>query len=274
MPLRLDLDGEEPGDSRVQRRYGINVLVSHETQEGAPVMIEERPSHGRLLGKIEHRARFGALSTDFTLIRAGALRQANGGYLVINALRLLAEPFAWDALKETLRSGTIRIVPPEQAYGFAATVSLEPVPIPVKLKVVLIGAPRLYYMLCELDPEFDDFFKVVAEFDDRTARNDTAQVEFAHSAVQAAFSFANSAVALPLLRDQPTADAISAMIISFQVMRRNPRPLLLWALLIVAAITAGFVTWFVGLVVTVPLIGHATWHAYRDTLDFNVKAAP
>lgn len=180
MPLRLDLDGEEPGDSRVQRRYGINVLVSREAHEGAPVVTEERPSYGRLLGKIEHRARFGALTTDFTLIRAGALHQANGGYLVMNALRLLAEPFAWDALKETLRSGKIRIVPLEQAYGFASTMSLEPAPIPVKLKVVLIGAPRLYYMLCELDPEFDDFFKVVAEFDDRTARNDTAQLEFAH----------------------------------------------------------------------------------------------
>ncbi len=92
-------------------------------------------------------------------------------------------------------------------------------------------------------------------------------------AVLAAFSFASSAVALPLLRDQPTADAISAMIVSFQVIRRNLRPMLLWALLIVAVIAAGFITWFVGLVVTVPLIGHATWHAYRDTLDFNLKTA-
>ena len=90
-------------------------------------------------------------------------------------------------------------------------------------------------------------------------------------AALAAFSFASSAVALPLLRDHPSADAISAMIISFQVIRRNPRPLLLWALIIVAMTTAGFITCFVGLVVTVPLIGHATWHAYRDTLDFSVK---
>jgi uncharacterized membrane protein len=91
-------------------------------------------------------------------------------------------------------------------------------------------------------------------------------------AVLAAFSFASSAVALPLLRDHPTADAVSAMIISFQVIRRNPKPLLLWAALIVAATTAGFVTWFVGLVVTVPLVGHATWHAYRETLDFETRA--
>jgi len=186
MPLRLDLDGEEPGDSRVQRRYGINVLVSREARDGAPVVIEERPSYGRLLGKIEHRARFGALTTDFKLIRAGALHEANGGYLVMNALRLLSEPFAWDALKETLRNGSIRIVPLEQAYGFASTVSLEPAPIPVKLKVVLIGAPRLYYMLRELDPEFDDFFKVVAEFDDRTTRDEAAQLEFAHLLASAA----------------------------------------------------------------------------------------
>ena len=91
-------------------------------------------------------------------------------------------------------------------------------------------------------------------------------------AALAAFSFASSAVALPVLRDHPNADAISAMIISFQVIRRNPRPLMLWALIIVAMTTAGFITWFVGLVVTVPLIGHATWHAYRDTLDFSAKA--
>lgn len=87
-------------------------------------------------------------------------------------------------------------------------------------------------------------------------------------AVLAAFSFASSAVALPLLRDHAGADAISAMIVSFQVIRRNPKPLLLWAAIIVAATAAGFITWFVGLVVTVPLIGHATWHAYRETLDF------
>ena len=188
MPLRLDVDGEDPGDSRVQRRYGVNVLVSREPQDGVPVVIEERPSYGRLLGKIEHRVRFGALSTDFKLIRAGALHEANGGYLVMNALRLLSEPFAWDALKETLRNGSIRIVPLEQAYGFASTVSLEPAPIPLKLKVILIGAPRLYYMLRELDPEFDDFFKVVAEFDDRTVRDDGAQLEFAGLLASAARS--------------------------------------------------------------------------------------
>jgi uncharacterized membrane protein len=100
-----------------------------------------------------------------------------------------------------------------------------------------------------------------------------AFVYTAAGAVLAAFSFASSAVALPLLRDHPTADAISAMIVSFQVIRRNPKPLLLWAAIIVVAIAAGFITWFVGLVVTVPMIGHATWHAYRDTLDFTAQAA-
>ena len=92
-------------------------------------------------------------------------------------------------------------------------------------------------------------------------------------AVLAAFSFASSAVALPLLRDHAGADAISAMIVSFQVIRSNPRPLLLWATIIVATTAAGFITWFAGLVVTVPLIGHATWHAYRETLDFSARSA-
>ena len=95
-----------------------------------------------------------------------------------------------------------------------------------------------------------------------------AFVYVAVGAVLAAFSFASSAVALPLLRDHPTADAISAMIVSFQVIRRNPKPMLLWAAIIVGVTAAGFITWFVGLVLTVPLIGHATWHAYRETLDF------
>ena len=197
MPMRLELDGDEPGDSRVARRYAVNALVCHEPGSGAPVVIEERPSYGRILGKIEHRARFGALITDFRLIRAGALHQANGGYLVLNAARLVSEPFAWDALKETLRSGAVRIVPLEQAYGFASTASLEPAPIPLSVKVVLVGPPRLYYLLREFDPEFDDYFKVVAEFDDRTARDGGSELEFARMLAAAA----RDAGLLPLARD-------------------------------------------------------------------------
>lgn len=178
-PFRLDLDGEESNDTKAHRRYGINVLVTRDPHVGAPVVMEERPAYGRLIGKIEHRARFGALLADFKLIRAGALHEANGGYLVMNAHRLLAEPFAWDALKECLRTRVIRIVPLDQVYGIVSTVSLEPTPIPLAVKVVLIGSPYLYYLLRALDPEFEDYFKVVAEFDDRSPRSDDTHRRFA-----------------------------------------------------------------------------------------------
>lgn len=171
---------EEPGQTRAHRRYGVNVLVSHEAHGGAPIVHEERPTYSRLIGKIEHRAQFGALLTDFTLIRAGALHEANGGYLVLHAERLLSEPFAWSALKDCLNTRAVRIVPLDQIYGMVSTVSLEPAPIPLEVKIVLIGTPRLYYLLSQLDPEFDDYFKVVAEFDDRTERTAATVDEFAH----------------------------------------------------------------------------------------------
>lgn len=178
-PFPFPTAGEEPGDSPAQRRYGVNVLVSHDPHGGAPVIHEERPTYSRLIGKIEHRARFGALLTDFKLIRAGALHEANGGYLVLHAERLLSEPFAWSALKDSLATRCVRIVPLDQLYGMISTVSLEPASIPLDVKVVLIGTPRLYYLLSELDAEFDDYFKVVAEFDDRTARSSATMLEFA-----------------------------------------------------------------------------------------------
>lgn len=178
-PFRLDLDGEESPDAKAHRRYGVNVLVTRDPHGGAPVVVEDRPAYGRLLGKIEHRARFGALLTDLRLIRAGALHEANGGYLVLHAQRLLSEPFAWDALKECLRKRVIRIVPLDQVYGLMSAASLEPAPIPLTLKVVLIGSPQLYYLLRALDPEFEDYFKVVAEFDDRSPRRDDTHRRFA-----------------------------------------------------------------------------------------------
>ncbi|MGE0483014.1 MAG: Lon protease family protein [Gammaproteobacteria bacterium] len=178
-PFHFALDGDEPGASRAHRRYAVNVFVTRDPHGGAPVVVEERPTYTRLLGKIEQRARFGALMTDFSLVRAGALQQANGGYLVLKAEHVLAEPFAWSALKEALQTRQARIVPLDQLYGLAPTVSLEPVPIPLDVKVVLVGNPRLYYLLSELDPEFDDFFKVMAEFDDRTERSAESALEFA-----------------------------------------------------------------------------------------------
>ncbi|MGR8918520.1 MAG: Lon protease family protein [Gammaproteobacteria bacterium] len=176
---QLESEHDELPRSRARRRYGVNVLVSNADRGGAPVVVEQRPAYVRLFGKIEHRAQFGALLTDFHMIRAGALHEANGGYLLINAERLVMEPFAWDALKECLRTGTVRIRPLDEVYGLMSAASIEPEPIPLSVKVVLVGSPRLHYLLSSLDPEFDDFFKVVAEFDDRAERSPEVAGRFA-----------------------------------------------------------------------------------------------
>ena len=161
------------------RRYAVNVIVSREPGSAAPVIVEEHPAYGHLIGRVEHRAQMGTLTTDFSLIRGGALHRANGGYLVLDARRLLTEPFAWDALKQALKSKCIKIESIAEAYAMSATVALEPEPIPLKVKVALIGDRRLYFMLQELDPEFADLFKVAADFDDRMDRTVDSQHDLA-----------------------------------------------------------------------------------------------
>jgi predicted ATP-dependent protease len=160
------------------RRYAINVIVSREPGSSAPVVFEGRPAYSHLVGRVEQRAHMGTLTTDFTLIRGGALHRANGGYLVLDARRLLTEPYAWEGLKLALNSKCIKIESIAEAYGLTTTVALEPEPIPLKVKVALVGDRRLYYMLQALDPEFNDLFKVAADFDDRTDRSAQSQREF------------------------------------------------------------------------------------------------
>ncbi len=161
------------------RRYQVNVLVDNAGQTGAPIVYEDQPTHQNLIGRIEHLARFGALVTDFNLIVPGALHRANGGYLVLDAQRLLAASFGWDALKRALRSGEIRTVSLEQLLSLASTVSLDPEPIPLEVKVVLVGSPRHYYLLSELDPDFPELFKIAADFDDRIDRSAETTVLYA-----------------------------------------------------------------------------------------------
>jgi lon-related putative ATP-dependent protease len=148
------------------KRYGANVLVDHRGREGAPVVEEDLPSHGNLLGRVEHHAHFGTLVTDFTLVQAGALHRANGGFLVLDARRVLMQPFAWEELKRALRSREIRIEPPERLYGLASTAGLEPSPIPLRVKVVLVGERILHHLLLAYDPEFDALFKIEADLED------------------------------------------------------------------------------------------------------------
>ncbi|MEW8115828.1 MAG: ATP-binding protein [Candidatus Thiodiazotropha sp.] len=152
-------------------RYRVNLLLAHEANGGAPIVYEDLPGYNNLVGRIEHRAHLGALETDFTMIRPGALHQANGGYLILDALKLLFQPFAWETLKRVLQSGEIRIESLAQVTSLISTQSLEPEPIPLQVKVVLLGERHIYYLLQALDPEFDELFKVAVDFDDDLVRD-------------------------------------------------------------------------------------------------------
>jgi lon-related putative ATP-dependent protease len=154
-------------------RYAVNVMVSHRTAS-APIVREELPSLGHLTGQIEHVSEMGTLVTNFTLIKPGALHRANGGYLVLDAQRLLSEPYAWDALKQCLQSQSITITSLADRLSLTSTVTLEPDPIPLDTRVVLIGDRRLHTLLTLLDHEFAQLFKLQADFEDtlpRTAKN-------------------------------------------------------------------------------------------------------
>ncbi|MDH7488715.1 MAG: ATP-binding protein [Anaerolineae bacterium] len=145
-------------------RYRVNVLVDNSQTRGAPVIVESTPTCRTLVGRIEYRAEFGTLVTDYSMIKAGALHRANGGYLVVEARKLLQDPLAWDCLKRALRDRKIAIQEIAQQFALLSTTSLEPEPIPLDVKVVLTGEPHIYYLLFELDPEFAKLFKVKADF--------------------------------------------------------------------------------------------------------------
>lgn len=167
---------EEAGiEDSLLKRYQINLVVDNSQCHGAPIIYENLPNHQTLLGCVENMAMMGALVTDFSLIKAGAVHRANGGYLIIDAEQLLMQPFGWEGLKRALKSKEVRFDTLERIYSLVATVSLEPEPIPLDLKVVLLGDRHLYYLLYELDPEFAGLFKIVADFEEhmpRTADND------------------------------------------------------------------------------------------------------
>ncbi|OEY65987.1 Lon protease family protein [Marinobacter sp. X15-166B] len=165
-------DNEHGAPGGVLNRYRVNLLVDNADTRGAPVVYGDLPTHQHLTGQIEHRAHQGNLYTDFTLIRAGALHRANGGYLVLDARRVLGQPLAWESLKRVLFAGEIRIESLERLYGLATTVSQQPEPIPLNVKVVLLGDRMLYYLLSHYDPDFLDLFKVEADFEDDLDRND------------------------------------------------------------------------------------------------------
>jgi len=152
--------------------YRANLIVEHSQTRGAPVVYLEHPSYVNLMGRVEHETQMGTLVTDFTLIKPGALHRANGGYLVVEAVRLLQQPFAWEALKRALYSQHIKIESLGESLGFISTVSLEPEPIPLDVKVVLLGDRMLYYLLYQADRDFGELFKVAADFEERMDRSE------------------------------------------------------------------------------------------------------
>ncbi|MBF0248897.1 MAG: AAA family ATPase, partial [Alphaproteobacteria bacterium] len=167
------------------RRYHVNVIVDNtellndKAPVGAPVVEEEHPTQPNLVGRVEHVSQMGALVTDFNLIKSGALHRANGGYLVLDALRVLTQPYAWEALKRALRSGHIRAESLAESLGWVTTVSLEPEPIPLKIKVVIIGDPMMYYLLSQYDPDFKELFKVAADFAESMSRDEAGAKGYA-----------------------------------------------------------------------------------------------
>ena len=157
------------------KRYQVNLIVSNSAQTAAPVVYEDHPNYANLLGRVDHHAYMGALTTDFTMIKSGALHKANGGYLILDARKLLFQPYAWESLKRTLQSDEIRIESLERALSLISTSSLEPQPIPLNLKIILFGDRLIYYILNQYDPEFQDLFKVAADFDDSVTRSNAEQ---------------------------------------------------------------------------------------------------
>ncbi len=161
-------------------RYEVNVLVDNHEAKGAPIVFEINPTYNNLFGRIEHVMQMGgATTTNFTLIKAGALHRANGGYLIVDAREVLINPFAWDALKRCIRNGEIRIEDVLEQYRFMTFVSLKPEPVPLQAKLIMIGSPWIYYLLFHLEPDYRKFFKVKADFDSRVARTPEIMRDYA-----------------------------------------------------------------------------------------------
>lgn len=162
-------------------RYDVNVLVDNSTSgPGAPVIEESHPTLAHLIGRVEHRSESGVLTTNFKLIKPGALHQANGGFLILDARRLLSEPMSWFALKRALQTGCIKTESLAEALNLTSTITLEPAPIPLSIKIILVGDPLIYHLLTAHDPEFSDYFKLLADFEhdiDRTPETEDAYAQ-------------------------------------------------------------------------------------------------
>ncbi len=171
----------------MRERYGINLLVDNRNVEGAPVVIEINPNYYNLFGKVEYSSRMGVVSTDFTMIKAGAFHLANGGYLIVNALDVLMNPGTWEAMKRVLKTKKLHIESLGEHYGLIAMASVKPQAIPVDVKVVMMGSPHIYYLMYQYDEDFRKLFKIHADFDvqmDNTPENTRKLAAFASAIVK------------------------------------------------------------------------------------------
>ena len=216
-------------------RYQVNLLVDNKDTDGAPVVFESNPTYNNLFGRIEHVMQYGGVAvTDFSMIRAGALHKANGGYLVIDAREVLMNPFVWDSLKRCIRNNEIRIEDVLEQYRFMTMVSLKPEPVQMRSKIVLIGTPWIYYLLFHLDPDYRKFFKVKAEFDSRVARTPEIMRDYAlfvasHCRSEGLLPFHKSGVAALLEHTARMADDQNKLSSQFMEISDFVREINFWA---------------------------------------------
>ena len=179
MPLNI-------GGIRLQKpeptfeRYKVNLIVNNKDLEGAPVIFEPNPTYSNLFGRIEFRVQLGVATTDFTMIKAGSVHKANGGYLVVNAMDILRNIFVYDSLKRMIKNREVRIEDPWEQYRIISSITLKAEPIPVSIKLIIMGEPFIYYLLHNLDTEYRKLFKVKADFDAVMPRNEANIEKYAH----------------------------------------------------------------------------------------------
>ena len=178
-PMAVLMARARAGQPSPLRRFEVNLLVDNSGLKGAPVIEENNPTYQNLVGEVEHTAQMGALLTDFTLIKPGALHKANGGYLILDARKVLMQPYAWEALKRALQTNCLRIESIGQMLSLISTATLEPEPVPLQVKIGLFGDRILYYLLSMHDQEFNELFKVQADFEELVNREDGVQERYA-----------------------------------------------------------------------------------------------
>lgn len=175
LPLPIDLfDRGKPFT-----KYKVNVIVDNQNTKGAPVIEETNPTYNNMIGRIERKAKFGTFYTDFTMVKGGSILQANGGFLIVNVLDVLRSPFSWDALKRVIKKDEVKIEDVGELYGFVSG-GLKPEPIPVSVRVVVLGSPLFYHLLYTYDEDFRKIFKVKSDFDVEVKGTEDIKEEYAY----------------------------------------------------------------------------------------------